>query len=341
LKHAYNRNWNNPYVSIYEGSSLIANNYVNRGQSTRYYQKFNTISKSYYSNQYMQNVDSPYIEGYTTYTGYYHAYNGIEEWNESIYDFLIPIYSNMGTMTTLDTSGNGDATLKQLEVSSCRLSPEFQSSAYYYDCFAKKDVTEVNVEASATNGLAKIENNGVHQLESDETTIDIVVTAANGNQSTYTVKIHRLETDGYTPEEIMNGIGIKTNENDASNIAIGSDVSNIVNNIKNKYYFAEVHIYDISGTEIFDGIVKTGQKITIKNAGITKDYIIKICGDTSGDGLIDIRDLLIVQKHLVKAKLLENEYLRSADINKDGAVDIRDLLLVQKSILGDYEITQG
>lgn len=341
LRHAYNRNWNNPYVSIYEGSSLIANNYINRGQSTRYYQKFNTIVKSYYSNQYMQNVESPYTEGYTTYTGYYNAYNSLEEWNDSVYDFLIPVYTNMGTMTTLDTSGNGDATLKQLKINECRLSPEFQSSAYDYECFAKKEVEEINVEASATNGLAKVENAGIHKLENDETIINLVVTAANGNQSTYTVKILRLDTDGYTPEEVMNGIGIKTSDTDASNIALGSDVSNIVNNIKNKYYFAEVHIYDVNGTEITEGVVKTGQKISIKNAGIIKEYVIKLYGDTSGDGLIDIRDLLIIQKHLVKSKVLENEFLRSADINKDSVVDIRDLLLVQKSLLNSYEITQG
>ena len=112
-------------------------------------------------------------------------------------------------------------------------------------------------------------------------------------------------------------------------------MSNIVNAIQNKYHFAVVN------TENSTGKVKTGYKITITNAGITASYSIALYGDTSGDGDIDIRDLLIIQKHLVSAKTLTDEYLVSADINHDGAVDIRDLLLEQKHLLSQYTITQG
>lgn len=341
LTHAYNRNWNNQYVSIYEGSELIANNYINRGQSTRYYQKFNTIIKSYYGNQYMQNVEAPYSESYTTYKGYFNAYNSIDEWNNGVYDFLIPVYSNMGEYTTLDTSGNADATLKYLSVTSCKLNPDFQSSAYDYDCYVPKDTSQITVTASTTNGLATLENAGTYNLTNDETSISIIVTAANGNKSTYTIKIHRIETDGYSPTEVLNGIGVKVNGSDATNLSLGSDISNIISSILSKYYFAQVKIVDTNGTEISEGSVKTGQKISITNAGITSTFVIKLYGDVNGDGNIDIRDLLIIQKHLVKSKLLENEYNRAADINKDGNLDIRDLLLEQKHLVGAYSISQG
>ena len=46
FKYAVARKWNNQYASIFEGSSLIASNYITRGQSTRYYQKFNICSKN-------------------------------------------------------------------------------------------------------------------------------------------------------------------------------------------------------------------------------------------------------------------------------------------------------
>lgn len=341
LKHAYNKNWNNQHISIYDGSNLIANNYVGRGQSTAYYQKFNTITPSYYGNQYMQNVEAPYSESYITYKSYYTSYSTLEEWDAAVYDFLIPIYSNMGTNTSLDASFNGDSTLKKLDIAECKLNPEFQSSAYEYECYAKSEVTELNVNAETTNPNAKVENAGKVALSENEIKLEIKVTAVNGSTSTYTVNVHRIETDGFTPTEILNGIGLKVDAEYASNIEFGSDVSNIITSIKNKYFFAEIKITDDTGTEITEGVVKTGYTITIVNAGTTNSFKIIIYGDINSDGLIDIVDLLKVRQHLVGYTTLKDANLKASDLNKDNTVDIVDLLLVRKYLLGEYTINQG
>lgn len=341
LLYAYNRNWNNQYASIYEGSSLIASNYIKNGQSTVYYQKFNVITSGLYGNQYMQNVRAPYSESYTTYTSYYKSYDSQENWNSAVYDFLIPVYSNMGSSTTLDTSGNADATLSSLNVTSCRLNPSFQSSAYEYDCFATKDTESISISAAATNALAKVEYSERVELTSDTTIVEIKVIAANWNTAIYKINVKKIDTDGYTPLEILNGIGLKVNGNFASNIEVGSDISNIINSILNKYHFSEVKVTDTANNSITSGQVKTGQKITITNSGITSTFAVILYGDPSGDGLIDIRDLLVIQKHLVKSKTITEEYLTASDINKDGTVDIRDLLLEQKYLLNAYSISQG
>ena len=335
LTYAYNRNWNNQHASIYDGSSTIASNYIKLGQSTLYYQKFNTILLNF-SHQYQQNVKAPYSEGFNTYTSYYKSYDSQEEWNNAIYEFLIPVYSNMPVSTTLDVSGNDDSTLRMLNISECKLNPSFQSSAREYDCYLKKDVTEVEVEAIATNSLATVDDISKVTLESDETRVEINVTAASGSKSTYVVNIHRIDTDGYSPNEIVNGIGYKINGNYITNISQGTDLSNIVNSVQNKYHFASINI--LNGAS---GKVKTGYKLTITNAGTTGTYGLVLFGDTSGDGEIDIRDLLIIQKHLVKANTLKDEYEVSADVNHDGIIDIRDLLLEQKHLLGQYTISQG
>ncbi len=335
LTYAYNRNWNNQHASIYDGSSTIASNYIKIGQSTLYYQKFNTILLNY-SHQYQQNVKAPFSEGYNTYVNYYKSYASQDEWNEAVYEFLIPVYSNMPASTTLDVSENADATLKVLNITNCKLNPTFQSSAYEYDCYVKKDINELEIEAVATNSLAKVDNISKITLDKDETKVQIGVTAANGNKSTYIVNIHKIDTDGYSPSEIINGIGYKVNDKYVTNIELGTDISNIVNSIQNKYHFATLEV--LSGSS---GKVKTGNKIKIDNAGIAETYSLVLYGDTSGDGEIDIRDLLIIQKHLVSAKVLTNEYLKSADVNHDGTVDIRDLLLEQKHLLSQYKISQG
>lgn len=341
LTYAQNRNWNNQHISIYDGSSLIASNYVGRGQSTGYYQKFNTIAKPFYGNQYMQNVRAPYSEAYSTYTSYYRNHANLEEWDKEVYDFLIPVYANMGSMTTLDTSQNGDSTLKSLIVEGCDLNPSFQSSAYDYDCYVKKEIKSVAVFAEATSPNSRLMNPGNVNLTSDEQKISVVVTAANGTSSTYSIMVHKIETDGYTPVEILNGIGIKVSDNFISNLELGENVSNVINKVLNSYHFATIKVYEANGTEVTEGNLKTGQTVTIVNAGKSESFKTVLYGDTNGDGLIDIRDLLIIQKHLVKSKIINGEYLRASDLNKDGIVDIRDLLLEQKSLLGQYQIAQG
>lgn len=341
LKYAHDRGWNNPYYSIYGGSSLIANSYIGRGQSTGYYQKFNTIVPSYYTWQYMQNVKAPYSEAYTTYTSYYKAHSSLEEWDNEVYDFLIPIYSNMGEYTTLDASQNGDSTLKSLNITNCQLNPDFLSSAYSYECYVEDGIEEIEVTAETTNANATLANPGKVKIEEKETTIDLVVTAVNGQSSTYSVHIKKIEKDTSTPIEILNNIGLKVNEDYVSNIEVGMDVSNIINGIKGKHHFASMKMFDASGKELNEGIVKTGYKISVKNNGVEKAFDVVVFGDNNGDGLIDIRDLLSLQKHLVSSKALTDAYFKASDINKDGLVDIRDLLLVQKQLVGAYTINQG
>lgn len=337
---AVKKSWNNQHKSIYDGSDLIANNYVKRGQSNLYYQKFNTIVPDYYGNQYMQNVKAAFSEGNSNYESYFKSFSKIEEWEKSTYDFLIPIYQNMPSYTTLDVSGNADTTLKSLVVEGCNLNPEFQSSATYYECFASKSTSEINIQAATTNANAKLENPGKVSITNDEQTVEVKVTAINGSTGIYTIVVKRIDTDGVSPEKILNSIGIKTNNNLISNIEMNSDVSNIISNIKNHYHFAQVTVKDASGKQITDGKVKTGQSVTINNAGLTSTYKIVLYGDPVGDGNIDILDLLMVQKHILRSKVLTGEYFTAADINHDGKVDILDLLLVQKHLLNKYQISQ-
>ena len=62
--------WNNIETSIIEGSEFIANGYINKGQGTQYYQKFNVGKGAYfssYTHQYQTNIQAPATEGNKTY----------------------------------------------------------------------------------------------------------------------------------------------------------------------------------------------------------------------------------------------------------------------------------
>ena len=117
-----------------------------------------------------------------------------------------------------------------------------------------------------------------------------------------------------------------------SGFDLGSD-ANSFNKLLNSVYPKAVS--QISENKV----LYTGMNIKI-TSGITSNYTVVIYGDNNGDGVIDILDLLKIQKHLLGVNKLKNAYLYASDINKDGNVDIIDLLKIQKHILNVSKIEQ-
>lgn len=334
LRYAYNKGWNSQYSSIVNGSSLMGNGYINVGQDTLYYQKFNTINKnSLYSNQYMQNVKAVYSEAYSTYMGYYNA--GVLDSN---YIFKIPVYNNMPEATTLSTTENSDNTLKSLSVEGCDLNPSFISSATNYTCNVSSDAKQVTVSATKTSSYSTMKGDGVVVLDNDKKEVKIDVTAANGNVKTYTITINKVTSGKESPADIISSLGYNNSNNVISGINVGLDVSNITSDIKNKFPLATITIKNKDDKDKTSSALASGDKIIITNNNITKTFIVQITGDTNSDGQIDIADLLKVQKHIKNASKLKDVYYLAADINKDGNVDIGDLLKIQKHIKGVAKI---
>ena len=58
-----------------------------------------------------------------------------------------------------------------------------------------------------------------------------------------------------------------------------------------------------------------------------------LTGDINLDGKMDIEDLLLLKKHVLKLIILKSEQLDDADVNKDGTTDVEDLLILKKIIL--------
>lgn len=53
-----------------------------------------------------------------------------------------------------------------------------------------------------------------------------------------------------------------------------------------------------------------------------------IAGDITGDGVVDIMDVLYVYDHVLGKSLLSDEQLLLSDIKKDGTTDLQDVLLI-------------
>lgn len=327
LAYAKKKGWNSPYKAIIGGASLL-NDYIKYGQNTLYLQKFDFAGDTYYSTQYMQNVRAPYSESYTAYSAYVK--------NNSLdikFTFSVPVFK--GTMpdkTSLDIKYNEDSSLSKLSVTSCNLNPSFTSSAYNYTCYVDKKIDNITVNASPTASTSTVKGTGKFDLNKDVTVLEIIVTSAAGTTSTYKITVNKVDEVVLTPDEILAKMQISNNGGYISGFDLGSD-ANSFNKLLNSVYPKAVS--QISENKV----LYTGMNIKI-TSDITSNYTVVIYGDNNGDGVIDILDLLKIQKHLLGVNKLKNAYLNASDINKDGVIDIIDLLKMRKHILNVNKIEQ-
>ena len=111
LAYAFKQGWGGPQydqatarqVAVTGGAKWTYNYYINVGQETMYFNKFNFNPKSTHSastHQYMTNVEAPVSEGKTL----YNAYNSLGKLSLG-FKFVIPVYSN--TTAVIDNSSQG------------------------------------------------------------------------------------------------------------------------------------------------------------------------------------------------------------------------------------------
>ena len=98
LVYAYGKGWTTPAKAINGGAKELAKNYINKGQFTLYYQRFNIRNgaKKVGTHQYMTNIMAPYSEAGSTKKSY--AKYGV---TEKAIVFEIPIYTGMPASTKL------------------------------------------------------------------------------------------------------------------------------------------------------------------------------------------------------------------------------------------------
>ena len=314
LEYAYNKGWNSEEKAIKGGSSLVGKNYINVGQDTNYFQKWDVTCRkanvndcSFYSHQYMQNIEAPYSEADSTYDGYK------ETFGSKMYDlpfiFTIPVYKNMPEKTLLPSEKNPINYLKTLTVNG-------------------KSVIESKSKVSGT-GTIKITKNGQ--------VIPVTVTAQNGDKLVYNITVKLTDAESMTLDDTINNIKSGTFKD--GYVTGLTNTSTIIKAVTDVNVLADVKVTDLNGKEA-SGSVGTGYKVTITVGEESKTFEVVIYGDTNGDGEIDILDLLRVQKHILKASTLNKTQIKASDVSKDGTVDILDLLKVQKHILGASTIKQ-
>ena len=350
LQKAKEYNWNSQEKAIVEGSNIISRNYIQCGQHTLYYQKYNFSPRATKEmwHQYTTNIDSLESQANTTFNSY-KSMNLID----NSFKFDIPIFTNMPNSTPLPPLGNPNNYMKEIKVNNIPLT-NFDGANTKYEITIPYSET-VTISGTAVTTKSKVEGLVSFNMDTDRIVKNVDVTSQNGIKRTYEITINRVpkpapavdndenesSTTPVSIDEVIKKSSYKVENNYLSNVTFGSGVSTIINNIKKYDATISVNIKDKNNNIKTSGTIYTGDKVIIGNGNSEKTYTIVIYGDTNGDGTISAIDLLNVQKIILNKSSLSGANLKAADTNKDGKVSAIDLLSVQKHILGKSIISQN
>ncbi len=123
-------------------------------------------------------------------------------------------------------------------------------------------------------------------------------------------------------------------------IPLGSTVEALLADLTSAY---SLRVTNASGTvKAGADLLATGDLVQLLNGEnkVYASYPVILYGDASGDGAVDIADLLTMQKYLLDIKDLNNAYFLAGDVSKSEGITILDLLMAQKYLLGLGNITQ-
>lgn len=105
-----------------------------------------------------------------------------------------------------------------------------------------------------------------------------------------------------------------------------------------------LRLVDAGGQEVTSGSVGTG--MMLESTDMEEPYTVIVYGDVTGDGLINIADLVAVQQHILGESALTGAALQAGhaahpgDASLDEPLNITDLVAIQQHILGDAVIGQ-
>lgn len=341
LYFAKQQGWNTRIKSIQGGAEKIGKNYINKGQNTLYFEKFNVVNNCpYYSHQYMTNVTAALTEGQSVAKGY-------SDKNQA-FTFRIPVYDNMPSSAVgFNKAGDTNNYLQSLSISGVTLTPSFNGATTSYSAVVSNSISSVVVSANPVSANSGITGTGSYSLTVGNNAIKINCKSQSGDTRTYTININRQASAANNTNNNNNTINSSVSIS-SSKYKIDTYVTGVEPNVssdvikKNISVSAgSIKILNSSGVEN-NGIVGTGNKIAVydPNGNLVKTVDIVIFGDVNGDGKVTIKDIMLTNRNILKKISLNGEYLEAADVNKDGKVTIKDIMLINNSILGKSKLTQ-
>jgi len=325
LQYAKNAGWDSARKSIEYGAASYANGYINVGQSTLYYKRFDFVGTPF-THQYSQSVYSPKVEGERAAKGY------SEEMRQSALAFTIPVFENMPETACAKPTGDGSPNIKlsSLKVEGFGLTPSFQPDVLEYTLVVPAETASVNIIATTMDSEAKVTGAGTVELPNIENVVTVTITAGNGSKRDYKLTIAKE-----APE--VGEIDFSENYKRSGTYIItgpGVTAETMTGNLLNSGS-CEITLSDGSAKDVSE-ILKTGDKVAIYDANGETLGVYSVCikGDVNGDGELAINDFAGIRNHLLGVKTYEGISAAAADIDGNGTVDILDFTRMRNHLLG-------
>ncbi len=325
--YAKNQGWDTPYKCLVASAERIGKGYINLGQNTLYYQKFNftNTTSGLYGHQYMSNVAAPSSEGRIRRNAASEA-----ELNNNI-TFNIPVFKSMPTSAAPMPSktGNNNNFLDNITVEGYSLTPTFNRYTMTYSLHVG-EATSVKIAAALNNPAAKLEGVGTIQLYKGDNEIPLTVTATSGEKRVYRVIVTTTGGVERPNAPVITGSVYAVNGT-VTKVEPETSVTDFINRLAVSNGRA---IVTNAAGELKNGIVATGDIVRLYSGNILcASYPIVIYGDVNGDGKISSVDILRMQKHIVGIITLSGYQLQAADVDKNTSIQPKDVLRGQKYIV--------
>ncbi|NLC88759.1 MAG: hypothetical protein GX681_01675 [Clostridiaceae bacterium] len=339
-KELYLLPWTNPYLAIVGGARWISEGYINAGQNTQYYQKWNIDYNHSYGpwwHQYMGNVIAPASEGGNAYD----AYQALGQLNKA-HEFIIPVIAEMPAEKAPFPTDNRSRNnwLQSITVSSGVMKPAFDPETNSYSVTVAEGVESFTVNASAYLSSCTINGRGVYKLEHGENTIKVQAVSERGDVRDYYLTVTRSGEPGDSadkPEASLSSSTLKVGSSYVTN-ADPQKGQNTVNYLNDNLQLPEGYklVISVDGKAVTSGIVGTGAKLSLfysDEQESTLDYYLLIYGDPSGDGKIDSLDTMAITRYILEMYEPSELERLAMDVTQDGNVDSVDMMWVIRHML--------
>ncbi len=331
--------WNSPYKAIVGGAIWIGTGYIDKGQDTLYYQKFNVVNQVW-THQYMTNITAPSIETKSIYK----SYKSLDILDVP-YVFVIPYYRNMPTKACeLTTASNGSPNnwLSALTVEGYEFVFDGNKTSGY-SITVPESVSSVNISATAVSSKATISGTGKVNLNSGHNEVKITVKAENGNTKTYILNIVRNVTN----QVPLTGISLDKSElsmfnGETKQLTVKYNPSNTTDNKAVTWTSSDSSIAKVNENGEVVAIGKGTATITAKVGKFTATCKVTvsnnvIVGDIDADGAVTISDAMMIFKYKSGEILLSSTALQAADTDKNNKVELVDALRIFKYKSGEID----
>lgn len=368
---SYGRPWDTRWKAILGGAMFIGTGYINIGQDTLYYQKFDYIETPY-THQYMTNVLAPQSEAGIASKAYSN-----EMKLKSAFAFKIPVFKDMPEEAAKEPTSdkNINSFLRSLDLSEGSLSPSFDYRTMSYSAAVPYETSSVTVSAEAASKNAVVNGAGEIALKEGSNLIKVVVTAENGSKKTYQITVIRAEkpveppttqppttqppttqppttqpptTQPPTTQPPTTTVAVKADtgytvlsKTYLTGLKSGLKVDALLKN--GTYTNCTAKILNRQGAQKGkNASVATGDQLVItKNDGKKyAAYTLLLYGDPSCDGEVTVKDILLAKKHILTGNTLSGVTFLAADTDRNGSITVKDLLMMKYQVLGKSTIRQ-